>query len=138
MCSAVLKGYKFLCEAVTTFNSGGYSRKQALDNIGLITSRNCITVFENENKKRVRDASRKILQKYKKCRQQLRSMQKKGIKSSTTYFPGAFSENKEPHIPINRENQKVPIITLRLISEEQIPHLQVCIFWSRNYGNKTF
>ena len=118
MCSAVLKGYTFLCEAVTTFNSGGYSRKQALDNICLITSRNCITVFENENKKRVRDSSRKILQKYKWCRQQLRSMQKKGIKSSTTYFPGAFSESKEPDIPINRENQKVPIITLRFISEE--------------------
>ena len=67
-----------------------------------------------------RDASRQILQKYKK-RQQLRSLQKKGIKSSTTYFPGAFSESKEPDIPI----KKVPIIPLRFISEEQIPHLQV-------------
>ena len=71
-----------------------------------------------------RDASRKILQKYKK-RQQLRSLQKKGIKSSTTYFPGAFSESKEPDIPINKGKQKVPIIPLRFISEEQIPHLQV-------------
>ena len=43
------------------------------------------------------------------------------IKSSPTYFPGAFSESKEPDIPI----KKVPIIPLRFISEEQIPHLQV-------------
>ena len=77
-------------EAATTCNSGAYARKQVLDNIGLITSRNCVTAFENENK-RIRDASLKILQKYKKCRQQLRSLEKKGIKSSTTYFPGAFS-----------------------------------------------
>ena len=53
--------------------------------------------------------------------QQLRSLRKKEIKSSTTYFPGAFSESKEPDIPI----KKVPIIPLRFISEEQIPHLQV-------------
>ena len=110
-------------EAVTTFNSGAYARKQVLDNIGLITSRNCVAAFENKNK-RIRDASRKILQKYKK-RQQLRSLQKKCIKSSTTYFPGAFSESKEPDIPIDKEKQKVPIIPLRFISEEQIPHLQV-------------
>ena len=43
------------------------------------------------------------------------------IKSSTTYFPGAFSESKEPDIPINKGKQKVPIIPLRFISEEQIP-----------------
>ena len=74
-----------LCEAVTTFNSGAYRRKQVLDNTGLITSRNCITAFENENKKCIRDASRKILQKHKKCRLQLRYLQK-GMKSSTFYI----------------------------------------------------
>ena len=52
-------------------------------------------------------------------------MQKKSIKSSTTYFPGAFSESKEPDISINTEKRKVPVIPLRFISEEQIPHLQV-------------
>ena len=57
--------------------------------------------------------------------QQLRSLQKKEIKSSTTYFPGAFSKSKERDIPINKGKQKVPIIPLRFISEEQIPHLQV-------------
>ena len=57
----------------------------------------------------------------KKHCQQLRSLQKMEIKSSTTYFPGAFSESKEPDIPI----KKVLIIPLRFISEEQIPHLQV-------------
>ena len=57
--------------------------------------------------------------------QQFRYLQKKKIKSSTTYFPGAFSESKEPDIPINKGKQKVPIIPLRFISEEQIPHLQV-------------
>ena len=51
--------------------------------------------------------------------------QKKGIKSSTTYFPGASSESKERDISINKEKRKVPIIPLRFISEEQIPHLQV-------------
>ena len=35
--------------------------------------------------------------------QQLQSLQKKGMKSSTTYFPGAFSENKKPDIPSNKE-----------------------------------
>ena len=57
----------------------------------------------------------------KKHCQELRSLQKKEIESSTTYFPGAFSESKELDIPI----KKVPIIPLRFISEEQIPHLQV-------------
>ena len=61
----------------------------------------------------------------KKHCQELRSLQKKEIESSTTYFPGAFSESKEPDIPINKGKQKVPIIPLRFISEEQIPHLQV-------------
>ena len=61
----------------------------------------------------------------KKHCQQLRSLQKKEIKLSFTYFPGAFSESKEPDIPINKGKQKVPIIPLRFISEEQIPHLQV-------------
>ena len=61
----------------------------------------------------------------KKHGQQLRSLQKKEIKSSTIYFPCAFSESKEPDIPINKEKQKVPIISLRFMSEEQIPHLQV-------------
>ena len=60
----------------------------------------------------------------KHCRQ-LRSLQKNEIKSSTTYFPGAFSESKEADIPINKGKQKVPIKPLRFISEEQIPHLQV-------------
>ena len=68
----------------------------------MITFTICVTAFENENKKRTRDAVRKILQKYIKRRQQLRSLQKKGIKSLTTYFPGAFSESKEPDIPINK------------------------------------
>ena len=71
----------------------------------MITSTICVTAFENENKKRTRDAVRKILQKYIKRRQQLRSLQKKGIKSLTTYFPGAFSESKEPNIPINKEKR---------------------------------
>ena len=102
-----------VCEAVTTFNSRAYARKQVLDNIGLITSQNYVTAFK------------KILQKYKKSCQQLRSVQKKGIKSSTTYFPGAFSESKELDISINKEKRKVPVIPLRFISEEQIPHLQV-------------
>ena len=35
--------------------------------------------------------------------QQLRSLQKKEIKSSATYLPGAFSESKEPDISINKE-----------------------------------
>ena len=91
-----------VCEAVITFNSGAYARKQVLDNIGLITSRNNSAAFENENKKRIRDANRKILQKYKRLFHQLRSLQKKGIKS-TTHFPGTFSESKEPDIPINKE-----------------------------------
>ena len=73
------------------------------DNIGLITPRNCVTAFENENEKRIRDAGRKILQKYKKRCQQLISFQKKSIKSSTTYFPRAFSESKEPDISINKD-----------------------------------
>ena len=77
----------------------------------MITSRNCVTAFENENKKHIRDASQKILQKYKKRCQQLRSLQKKGVKSSTTYFPDAFSESKEPDILINKEKEKVPIVT---------------------------
>ena len=66
----------------------------------MITFTICVTAFENENKKRTRDAVRKILQKYIKRRQQ-----KKGIKSLTTYFPGAFSESKEPNIPINKEKR---------------------------------
>ena len=61
----------------------------------------------------------------KKHCQKLRSLQKKEMKSSTTYLPGAFSESKEPDISINKGKQKVPIIPLRFISEEQIPHLQV-------------
>ena len=70
----------------------------------MITFTICVTAFENKmkNKKRTRDAVRKILQKYIKRRQQLRSLQKRGIKSLTTYFPGAFSESKEPDIPINK------------------------------------
>ena len=91
----------------------------------MITSRNCVTAFENENKKCIRDASRRLLQKCKKHCQQLRSLQKTGIKSSTTYFPGAFSGSKEPGMPINKEKRKVPIIPLRFISEEQISHLEV-------------
>ena len=59
----------------------------------------------------------------KKHCQELRSLQKKEIESSTTYFPGAFSESKEPDIPINKGKQKVPIIPLRFISEKKIPHL---------------
>ena len=54
-------------------------------------------------KKCIRDASR-YYRNIKTHRQQLRSLQKKGMKSSTTYFPGAFSESKEPDIPINKEN----------------------------------
>ena len=91
----------------------------------MITSRNCVTAFENENKKRIRDTSRKILQKYKKHRQQLRSLQKKDIKLPTTYFPGVFSECKEPDIIITKKKRKVPIIPLRFMSEEQVPHLQL-------------
>ena len=60
----------------------------------------------------------------KQC-QQLRSLQKKEIKSSTTYSPGAFSESKKPDTPVNKGKQKVPIIPLRFTSEKQIPHLQV-------------
>ena len=54
----------------------------------------------------------------KKHYQQLRSLQKKEIKSSATYFPGAFSESKEPDIPVNKGKQKVRIIPLRFTSEK--------------------
>ena len=40
-----------ICDAVNTFNSGAYARKQVIDNIGLITSRNCVTAFQNKNEK---------------------------------------------------------------------------------------
>ena len=80
------------------------------DNIGLITPRNCVTAFENENEKRIRDASQKTLQKLislqkKLMSLQLISLQKKSIKSSTTYFPRAFSESKEPDISINKDKR---------------------------------
>ena len=53
------------------------------------------------------------------------SLRKKGVKSSTTYFPGAFSESKEPDIPINEKKQKVQKIPLTFISDDQIPQLHV-------------
>ena len=40
-----------VCDAVNTFNSEAYARKQVLDNIGLITSKNCVKAFQNENEK---------------------------------------------------------------------------------------
>ena len=53
----------------------------------------------------------------KKHCQQLRSLQKKEIKLSITYFPGAFSESKEPDISINKGKPKVSIIPLRTVRE---------------------
>ena len=51
------------------------------------------------------------------------------IRSSTTFFPGAFSESKEPDIPINKEKRKVPAKPLRFMSEEQFPRLHFkCVF----------
>ena len=104
----VLRGINSLqisvCEAVTT--SGAYAKKQVLDNLGLTISRNCVTSFGNKNKKRIRAASRKILQKYKKCRQQLRSSQKKGIKSSTTYFMVHFQKTKNQIYQLIRKSEK--------------------------------
>ena len=38
----------------------------------------------------------------KKHYQQLRSLQKKEMKLSTTYFPCPFSESKKPDIPIKK------------------------------------
>ena len=61
----------------------------------------------------------------KTCSQQLGSLQNKSIKSLVTFFPSTFSEIKERGIPINKEKRKFPTISLRFISEEQIPQFQV-------------
>ena len=112
-----------VCEAIVTFNSGAHGKKQVLDNIGLVTTQNTRVGIENENKKCVRDSSRKILDKYKRRRQQLRSLRKKKICSSVTYFPGAFSVNKIPDIPVyERGEQDVENnnVLLKFISDDDV------------------
>jgi len=49
-----------VCEAIMTWNSGAMTKKQLIDNIGLVSNKNMCVGLERQNKKRIQDASRKF------------------------------------------------------------------------------
>ena len=66
-----------VCDAICTFNSGDQSRRHLVDNIGLLSSRNMFYGLEKENRKRILDADREVLEKYKQRWRFLCSQKKK-------------------------------------------------------------
>ena len=60
-----IHGPKFsVCDAICTFDSEAQSKRHLLDkNIGLLSSRNMFYGLEKENRKRILDVGRNILEK---------------------------------------------------------------------------
>ena len=84
--------------AVCTFNSGAFSRRHLLENIGLLGSRNMFYGLEKKNLKRIFDAGWEVLEKCKQRQRFLPSQEKEMKIISESYIPDAFGLNKAHEI----------------------------------------
>ena len=69
-----------------------------MENIGLRSSVNSDIALKQQNKDRIRHAHKKVMDKYKKRRQALRSIRKHNKKGKIAYIPGGFSINIDPDV----------------------------------------
>ena len=81
--------------------------------------------LEKENRNRILDADRKVLEKYKHRRWFLPSKMKKKKVIYKNYIPGAFGLNKEPDfvVPIEEENKSTLRVELKFISDTDVANM---------------
>ena len=74
-----------VCDAVTQFNHGEKGRKRLYKTLNLNVGINAIKGLQREEKNRLRKASAKVSEKYRKRRQALRSIRKNKNKNKNKH-----------------------------------------------------
>ena len=120
-----------VCEAIMKWNVGASCQKSLFEKLGLQATPLLYQSIQLVNKKRVRDAARKVSKKYLDRRKKLRS-QRKNKTSQVSYHPGAFSVHRKPDIPVSLSNESLPNnknveIPLTFISVECIQNVVITV-----------
>ena len=93
-----------MCDAVTQFNDGEKGRKRLYKTLNLNVGINAIKGLQREEKNRLRKASAKVTEKYRKCRQALRSIRKNKNKNKhKSYIAGSFTYKVVPDIDFSNQ-----------------------------------
>ena len=79
--------------------------------------------LEKENRKRILDAGRKVLEKYKHRRPFLRPQKKKKKVIFESYTPDAFSLNKAPDFVVSTEEEYKTALGLKFISDADVANM---------------
>ena len=93
-----------MCDAVTQFNDRAKGRKRLYKTLNLNVGINAIKGLQREEKTRLRKASAKVTEKYRKRRQALRSIRKNKNKNKhKSYIAGAFTDKVVPDIDFTNQ-----------------------------------
>ena len=79
--------------------------------------------LEKENRKRIPDANRKVLEKYKHRWRFLCSQKKKKKVISENYIPGAFGLNKASDFVVYTEEEGKNTLELKFISDADVANM---------------
>ena len=83
-----------VCETVAVFNTGAANKAEVLGMCGVAAGQNMMKALRKEDQNRIRNAEKKISEKYRRQRQKLRS--KKKSKGELSYSSGAFGLSAKP------------------------------------------
>ena len=91
-----------VCEAIVQFNEGSKGRYYLFKTVNTTPVDNAVKGLSRIQRIRIRKASQKISDKYKKRRQALR-LERKIKKKDKSYVPGAFSTKPVPDVDFTNE-----------------------------------
>lgn len=84
-------------QTIIAWNVGAAGQGAILERVGITDiGTNTLIGYQQENKKRIYHASRKVTSYYRRRRQRLRFLRKKGKSSAKSYQSGGFTVNKLP------------------------------------------
>ena len=83
------------CETIAAFNTGAASKAVALDLCGVTPVAQTMKALKKQNYVRIKNAAKKVSEKYRKKRQKLRS-EKKDKADKKSYQPGGFALSAKP------------------------------------------
>ena len=106
-----------VCESIIKWNEGAMGRKMFLQALNVTCGPNVVAGLRKENISRLKNARRKISDKYNKRRQVLRQQRKKK-KNDNSYIPGAFSTKITPDIDFTTERQ----VNIMFIHDNNVVH----------------
>ena len=84
------------CDAISQFNDGSHGRYNLFKSLKVVIGDNLRRGLQREQKTRLRLAAKKVSDKYKRRRQDLRQQRKSKKKKDLSYQAGSFSSSANP------------------------------------------